>query len=221
MLRNRERLTQIAMERLAASGHRAQQCFSEASEIVIFGSMSVGLERLASDIDLLCIGRRDFTLKTHSLDLIALKVETTTSAGWLESELASHIAEYGTWLKGSPEWCSEVQIGQNAISEKRRRIAAFMKALPNSWSGLDEVFRVKYSVKLRRETQRLLLLEKGVSVPPTRVLDDCWSGISRSPCEVHDRLSRLASCPSNNFIQDLFGRIDAHFEMTREHRQSA
>jgi hypothetical protein len=212
MLRNREGLTRIALARLAASGQSAQGCFDQACQVVVFGSMAVGLERPDSDIDILCIGAFDFKLKTDSLDLIAVPVAVTRHSLWLEGELASHIMEYGTWLKGSPHWVAKVRIGQRTIDEKCRRIRAFMMSLSDSWVKLDEVFRVKYSVKLRRETQRLLLLERGTPVPATRILDNSWSSISKSPYEVHDRLSRLTCRSSNSLIKDLFGRIDRHFE---------
>lgn len=179
----------------------------------VFGSRAVGLERPDSDIDILCIGAFDFKLKTDSLDLIVTPVAATRRSPWLESELASHILEYGTWLKGSSRWGAQVCIGQGAIDEKRRRIGAFMKSLPDSWLKLDEVFRVKYSVKLRRETQRLLLLERGAPVPATWILDNSWSGISKFPYEVQDRLRWLASSSSNGFVKDLVERIDSHFEL--------
>src|ERR1700722_1409482 len=213
ILKTKEALTRIAVARLAASGHHAQRCLDQACEVVIFGSMAVGLERPDSDIDILCIGAFDFKLKTDRLDLIATPIAATRHSHWLESELASHVIEYGTWLKGSPQWGAEVCIGQKAINEKVRRIEAFMKSLPDAWLNLDEVFRVKYSVKLRRETQRLLLLERGAPVPATWILDNSWSSISKFPYEVHDRLGRLASHSSNNFVKDLFGRIDSHFEL--------
>jgi Nucleotidyltransferase domain len=217
MLRTKDGLNRIAVTRLAASGRHAQGCFDQACEVVVFGSMAVGLERPDSDIDILCIGALDFKLKTSSLDLIAIPLARTKDSPWLESELASHVKEYGTWLKGSPQWGTEVCIGQRAIDEKRRRICAFMKSLRDSWLKLDEVFRVKYSVKLRRETQRLLLLERGAPVPATRILDSSWSSISKFPYEVHDRLSRLASRSSNSVLKDLFGRIDSHFDSHANH----
>jgi hypothetical protein len=179
MVKTREQLYRIAITRLDASGDRAKRLVDSALEVVVFGSMAAGLERPDSDIDILCIGGAlDFKVKTDSLDLIVVPVTATHSSLWLGSELASHIMEYGTWLKGSPHWRARVHIGQKSIDEKRRRIGAFMKSIPSSWLRLDDVFRAKYSIKLRRETQRLLLLERGAPVPPTRILDDAWCSIS-------------------------------------------
>src|SRR5271170_5656126 len=125
MLRTRTSLTEVAIARLGANGCAAQWCFDEAREVVVFGSMSIGLETPDSDIDILCVGGSNFRLKTESLDLIAAPLAATRRSLWLQSELASHIVEYGTWIKGSPVWSSEVRIGQKAIDEKRRRVAAF------------------------------------------------------------------------------------------------
>jgi len=86
-----------------------------------------------------------------------------------------------------------------------------MRSLPDSWLKLEECFRVKYSVKLRRETQRLVLLERGVPIPPTGILDNSWDAISPFPDEVHDRLLKFASSDRNSsFVHDLLARIDAH-----------
>ena len=129
---------------------------------------------------------------------------------WLQGELATHVGAYGTWMKGTPQWKGEVRIGLGVIEDKRRRVSAFMKALQNSWLKLEECFRYKYSIKLRRETQRLLLLERRIPVPPTRVLDDGWPAIGGSPYDVCDRLRQLSSEPHGMFVEDLLTRVLAH-----------
>ena len=191
-----------------------QKRLDDSLEVVIFGSMSVGLERSDSDIDILCVGKDDYQLKSNGIDLIVISSESTNSPIWLESELASHIVEYGTWIKGSSRWKDDVHIGRRAIQNKRRRVAAFIKALADSWFRLDTGFRVKYSVKLRRETQRLLLLERGTPVPATKILDTFWNSVALSPDEVHDRLRGLTCSAPNSFAEDLIGRIDSFFHGT-------
>lgn len=215
MPKTKQFLADILVRRLKTGGARAQRCFSEASEVVAFGSMSVGLDRPDSDFDVLCIGRYFYKLKNNVLDLIGVPTAETRTESWLQSELASHVAEYGTWIKGVPQWTEHARIGPKAIGQKRRRISAFMRSLPNSWPKLEECFRAKYSVKLRRETQRLILLEQGVPVPPTRILDHSWASLSRSPHEVCDRLRQFASEPHGIFIDDLLARVDAHFQAIR------
>lgn len=87
-----------------------------------------------------------------------------------------------------------------------------MGALEKSWFRLEECFRVKYSVKLRRETQRLILLEQGTAVPPTKILDHSWAGLSKSPREVCDRLGEFSSVIGGGFVDDLVARVNSHFE---------
>jgi hypothetical protein len=65
---------------------------------------------------------------------------------------------------------------------------------------------VKYSIKLRRETQRLMLLEQGVAVPPTRVLDHEWTSVSQSVRDVRDRLHQIVPNPSDRFVVDLLAQ---------------
>jgi predicted nucleotidyltransferase len=202
-----ESLTALAIKRLGAT-KVGKKCLEESTEIVVFGSRSVGLERADSDIDILCIGGFNLKLKTAHLDLNAIQTKETRESHWLNSELASHIAEYGSWIKGTPDWIVRVHIGEEAIEAKRRRVAAFMRALPDKWSGLYEGFREKYSIKLRRETQRLLFLERGEPIPPTKILDSYWKAVSSSSCDVHNCLRRFSNSHRTSFEQDLFTRID-------------
>lgn len=210
-MKSDESLAEIFTRRLLLGSPIAKRCAAEAVEIVVFGSMSAGLERPDSDIDVLCICNTEYKHKLGTLDLIALPTATTADETWLKSELATHVAEYGRWLVGAGHWKVRTQIGSAALEEKRRRIASFMRFLPHSWSRLEEGFRAKYSTKLRRETQRFLLLERGIPVPPTRVLDQSWAEISRSPFEVSDYLQRLSTHRKDAFMKDLLARIDAHF----------
>jgi predicted nucleotidyltransferase len=217
MAKTKESLTEILNERLSWASSQAKRCIAEATEIVIFGSMSAGLERPNSDMDVLCVCNSDYKHKTETLDLIAIPKTAVTAQRWLQSELATHVAEYGRWLEGTPQWRGNARIGFSAIEEKRRRIAAFMKSLPMSWRRLEEGFRVKYSIKLRRETQRLILLERGIAIPPTMFLDHFWAHISKSPYEVCDRLRELSLDAHDDFTQSVLSRIDAHLQPSIAH----
>ena len=208
-MRNKDLLSEILGQRLRAVAPQYANHRDMASEIIVFGSMPAGLDGPDSDIDVLCIGGAKRRLKTALIDMTVLPVEATQSKAWLQSELASHIREYGIWIQGSGCWRSDIRLGRRSVDHKCARIAAFMSCLPRSWLRLDEAFRVKYSTKLRRETQRLLLLEQDVPVPPTRVLDHFWSSVSRSPSDVRDRLASFVTDRRSAFLKDLFGRIDA------------
>lgn len=200
------RLVRLALRRLREDSIAAG-CVDESSEIVIFGSRSVGLERTRSDLDILCIGKSSLKLKTPSLDLIVMRSDEAYQANWLGNELASHIAKYGTWIKGTPLWVNGVQIGSEAVSTKEKRIAAFLRALPSRWTNLDDVFRQKYAKKLRRETQRYLLLQRGIAVPPTRILDESWNLFSIPKQEVERYLVASMGSGEIRFRRDLLKRI--------------
>lgn len=211
MLRTKDCLTQIILGRISAIGRAPQSYFDEASEVIVFGSMAVGLDRADSDVDVMCFGGPESKLKTDLLDLIVFPQRATRSPAWLRSELAFHVRHYGVWIKGTPDWIDRAQIGQQAIGEKRRRVEAFMRHLPDSWSRLDEGFRIKYSIKVRREAQRLLLLSRRVPVPPTRMLDTCWGDFSASQHELHELLHGLASHGQGEFSRQFLAYVDANF----------
>jgi predicted nucleotidyltransferase len=216
MLRTKEALTDILTNRLEKAGPRARCFFDGASEVIVFGSMSIGLDRADSDMDILLIGDCDYKLKTDTLDLIVVPTRITKRSVWLQSELASHVAKYGIWIKGQSGWKSGARIGSRTIQAKRRRVAAFMRYLPDSWLKLEECFRKKYAVKLRRETQRLILLEQGVPVPPTGILDRTWPSISQSPHDVCDRLRQFADDAHHACTDDLLARVDADFYVNKQ-----
>src|SRR5690348_1189946 len=118
-MRTSEYLDNVASERLRKIAFGAKY-LKVPKQIVVFGSMSSGLQRSDSDIDVLCVDKKDLTVKTDFLDLIVISEETLRSERWLQSELASHIAEYGTWIVGSTGWRSQVHIGEQAIQAKKR-----------------------------------------------------------------------------------------------------
>jgi predicted nucleotidyltransferase len=208
--RTKEHLNEILNIRLSSAPLAARESLRDAAEVIVFGSMAAGLDRRGSDIDVLCIGGCDYKLSSRLLDLIVVPSSSTKSRKWLGTELATHVAKYGIWIKGVPEWRDDAHVGQRTIEEKRRRISAFLGSLQLSWLKLQECFRAKYSVKLRRETQRLILLEQNVPVPPTRILDGLRLGIGQPTTEVCERLAQL-SPSSAGFLQELLSRVNAHF----------
>jgi predicted nucleotidyltransferase len=211
VVRTRDDLVQIVTRRLTAASRVPHEYFEQASEIVVFGSMSVGLDGPTSDIDVLCVGGQECKLRANALDLLVVSQDAIEDSSWLQSELASHVSQYGIWIKGVPNWRMRARIGLTAVEEKRRRVAAFMKYLPESWPGLNQRFRRKYAMKVRREAQRLLLLERGVPIPPTRILDTGLDGFSECPCEILECLRRFASSAHYRFVEEFFVHIIEHF----------
>jgi Nucleotidyltransferase domain len=209
MRKTEGQLLSLLNHRLGTS-QGAQLYVNRASQVIIFGSMSAGLETPASDIDVLCVGDCEFKLKTPLLDLIFVPSKSTQSDGWLQSELATHVGKYGIWIRGASLWKTQARVGPAAIDKKLHRVAAFMQSLQNAWFKLDARFHIKYSIKLRRETQRLLLLERGIPVPPTSVLDHAWSSDSAlSRNEVGRRLEEFASSAPGKFVDELLYRVDS------------
>jgi PAS domain-containing protein len=75
---------------------------------------------------------------------------------------------------GGDDWRTATFTGSAAIERKRRRIVSLSRTVTRLWERLHPVFQSQYDVSIRRELQRLRLLEEGVPIPPTRVLDDRW-----------------------------------------------
>ena len=211
MAERADALTQTIRARLSATPRDAQAHFDQALEIIVFGSMAAGLERPDSDIDVLCIGGPPFRHKTGALDLLVLPEEMTHEPLWTQSELASHVCGYGVWIKGQSRWINQVRIGEEAVEEKRRRVQAFMRSLPTSWRRLEEGFKTKYSIKIRREVQRLLLLARNVPVPPTATLDEHWETLTTRPNEVNECLRGLIPKGCDEFSRQFLAKVDANF----------
>ena len=85
-----------------------------------------------------------------------------------------------------------------------------MRHLPGSWHALEDSFRVKYSVKVRREAQRLLLLRRDVPIPPTRMLDTCWDAFATSPDELQEFLLGLVPKGQSEFSKQFPAYINSN-----------
>jgi Nucleotidyltransferase domain len=146
---------------------------SEAYEVAIFGSRAAGVHRPDSDTDLLIVTPHKRRIFAVGLDCVLLSPEEVGNSFWLGSELASHIARYGNWIKGVGRWRSNVQISDRAIVRKQKRISSLLNVV-DRWSQLHPIFHMKYRTMLRREVQRLMLLSTYETIPPTAVLDAEW-----------------------------------------------
>jgi hypothetical protein len=167
-----ELLTTTVCEQIRKNG-RSPELLNCAAEIVIFGSYAAGLNTTDSDVDVLCVGR-GHRLKSRSLDLSWVSEKNVSENAWLGSELAGHIAQYGIWLRGDGRWRVRVFGGEDAIDRKRKRIVSLSRTATQLWDRLHPVFQDQYNVTIRRELQRLALLQLQLRVPPTRILDNEW-----------------------------------------------
>lgn len=155
---------------ITAAGEDWKRIWDESSEVVVFGSTAAGLNGPHSDIDILASGPSR-PRKTRALDLITYSPETLLTPPWVESELAGHIAAFGVWIKGSPQWTAGVKISEITLDRKLARIQRLLAATRDHWSRLDPDFRRRSLNSIRREIQRAALLEKGMAIPPTPELD--------------------------------------------------
>jgi hypothetical protein len=167
-----ELLTTAIVDRMRKHG-RDPALLNRAVEIVVFGSYAAGLQATESDVDVLCVGNGP-RLKSRSLDLSWVSEKNICEDCWLGSELAGHVAEYGVWLRGSGSWRAHVFGGAHATERKRKRIISLSRTVTRLWDRLHPIFRAQYNITIRRELQRLALLQAQIHIPPTRVLDDEW-----------------------------------------------
>lgn len=159
---------------LSNSSMAYEDVVGASTEAVIFGSRAVDMHRPDSDLDVLLVDAKTDRLRASGLDFVILRSEELASSLWLGSELASHIAEYGKWIKGSGFWRHQVRISDRAAMRKQARIVGLLMRGPKWWPKLHPVFRTKYKLTVRRELQRLDLLRRKTPVPPTCTLDSDW-----------------------------------------------
>lgn len=159
---------------VANSGLTGGRVAGASTEIVIFGSRAVGVHRPDSDLDVLLVGANMGRPRVAGIDFVVLRSEELASPRWLGSELASHIAKYGKWIKGRGSWTHEVHLSDRAATRKQARIVGLLMRAPKWWSKLHPVFHTKYKLTIRRELQRLDLMRRKIPVPPTRTLDLDW-----------------------------------------------
>jgi hypothetical protein len=159
---------------LAPLGFTFAELRGASEQLVLFGSRAAGLSRTASDWDLLAVGAGR-SCHTPTLDLIWVSERELATPTWLAGELAAHVARWGRWLHGTPDWTAEVRCGEAARARKARRLASRLAALEKAWSLLPAATRIEERILLRRDLQRHALLAEGQPVPPSRMLDDAWT----------------------------------------------
>jgi hypothetical protein len=60
------------------------------------------------------------------------------------------------------------------VLAKRIKIRRTLLRLNDLWGKLDSCFQEKYMLKIERDIKRFMRLEKGLPVPPSRLLDEGW-----------------------------------------------
>lgn len=159
--------------RVAAAFAEAGLCFETAvhdcTELVLFGSRAAGCARVDSDTDVLCIGPGT-TWRRSGLDAVYVSHERLASREWRSSELASHVVEYGVWIKGTGEWRRGVTLRNgHAADRKAIRIRGMMRALERS-VGIHGAVARAWTQRISDDVMRWGYLRSGTPVPPTVLL---------------------------------------------------
>ncbi len=173
-----QKLKDLAEKRARRSGFDWAILADQCAELVVFGSQATGLQTRFSDLDILIVGKAGVATTVPNLqgmDLVFRTEQEILADDWLNSELAGHIAVYGQWLQGVSRWRTEAleALGQseNAAQAKRRRVDRLAQGLRCHGDRLTPDFRRRNLTTLRRERLRLEVLQLGLAVPPTRLLD--------------------------------------------------
>src|SRR6202789_1940735 len=178
MAKTEEKLNGFAESLIKGAGLPFEETAGGAREIVVFGSRAAGVHSPNSHLDLLYVsstpGRR---LKRAGLDLLWLTPKLVEGPEWRGSELAGHIAAHGRWLQGVSNWKAEVFSSPAAVEKKRRQLQDRIRGLDANWNSLAMPYRRRLFTLVRRDLQRLELLEEGRPIPPTPLLDGVWQNI--------------------------------------------
>jgi hypothetical protein len=145
-------------------------------QVVLFGSTAVGLASDRSDVDLLVFGGK-VPAEIDGVDIVWFSAETTFTQAWLGSELANHVARYGIWLLGDDDWSEKCFVSERSIALKIRKIEARVSGLTSCWAAFSERYQQKHIRLIRRDLQRLNLMQNGFAVPPGPTLDANWDSI--------------------------------------------
>ncbi|WP_437840173.1 nucleotidyltransferase domain-containing protein [Sorangium sp. So ce1153] len=178
---------------LATLGLTLADLQRSAEQVVLFGSRAAGVGSAGSDWDLLVVGEGR-TRHTQAVDLVWVSPRELATPAWLGSELAGHVARWGRWLHGAPDWVAEAGCGEMATEHKARRLASRLAALEQTWDLLSPAYRREHLTLFRRDLQRHALLAQGEAVPPSALLDETWQACADAPAEMLNLGSRAGLC---------------------------
>ena len=168
------KLKQEAIRTVRSAGLDWSRIYRNATQIIVFGSRAASAATKTSDLDLLCIGhgRRH---KSKWLHIIWIPKCQLRSEEWLGSELATHVAACGKWIKGERDWALNTSPSPEAASRKLQRVRARALAIRDYWDNLLPDYRTRQLTKLRRDLQRFLLMRAGKPPVAAPLLDRAWS----------------------------------------------
>ena len=163
----------FAKEVAISEGISWRSLLRRAKQIVVYGSHATGATRGTSDLDLLCVGKGR-RYKSKYLHIIWIPESKLESRRWRGSELATHLAAYGKWIKGENTWAKSSRPSRYAIGLITKRVLARTEALQDFWNALLPVYRTKQIDRLRRDVQRLVMMKHGKAPVAAGTLDWEW-----------------------------------------------
>lgn len=155
-----------ALRRVGMTFGELSRC---AQGIALFGSRAADCSRDGSDWDVICIGSGT-SRRIGEVDLVWIHPRFAESDAWLGSDLAGHIGRHGVWLEGECPWRETDARFDVAAQRKREGIERTLRSLSSAWGLLGRRYRERHIERVRRDVQRLALLQRSVAVPPTACL---------------------------------------------------
>jgi len=202
-----DNLRDIARAKLSISGFSLEEIEANCEQVIVFGSASVGQLSPESDLDLLCIGHGS-RFKNRAVDLIFIHPNSKKSERWLGCELAAHVAKYGIWIYGVDDWSSSAFVSRRSVELKQRIVASRINTIKTYWCDFSDNLKQKHSKKLRRDLQRFSLLDNGIAVAPSPLLDSNWIA-SRSEEQFMSLLAKAGAekMMSEDLLQEIILRL--------------
>jgi hypothetical protein len=146
-----------------------EEALSSAEEVVLIGSAAIGRMSKGSDIDILFVG--DGKRFSHGgVDFIWVPKKKTEARSWLGSELATHSAKYGHWLRGNGLWREKTFFSETALSDKCERILIRLVKIYMLKKGMGNHEISRLLVRSLMDMQRAILLSDKIAVPPATPL---------------------------------------------------
>lgn len=172
-----------------------------SAHVILFGSRAVGCAHAKSDWDILVVGEGPTVLAKH-IDLVWIHPRKFDSGEFFATELAGHVARYGVWIHGSPDWRDSVRVGSAAVEHKAKRLVSRAHALERGWPILNAQLRAEESTLFRRDLQRFELLSRGEPIPPSKWLDDAWQAL-KDPQQEFSALTQAANVRADFLVPSL------------------
>jgi hypothetical protein len=168
-----------------------------------FGSRAVGCSQPNSDWDVLVVSpdlHRPIRVRTELLDLVAIGLSSFLTE-WRQSELATHVEAHGICLSAD---CQLKVVGQPLAAAPRKSMVVHQRAamIDRLWDAFSSPRRRRTLIRLRRDLQRVALLEAGAAIPPGPLLDAAWA---ESTASERRRVIRSISLTPRVVREVLFG----------------